>query len=240
MALHSHPASLSRHPTLNRPLSNNLQASETDQMPTEDGQSMPGSVEHGPSPNCTGTLVSNFDHLTEIGNLALQAQSNAHGHQSLPPGLSNATGEDGPSLTDSPLAANEGPRLPPARVSPVHVPQPSPAASQSANPESLRGKRHRLRRSRHAVATGNEEGPSSPAALPSQDHGRQPSPPALRSAGLEVEGNASRKRKKNNGTAPSSPSVKCRRVNLDVAGPSPGMRRSNRDRRLTAKAAEER
>jgi hypothetical protein len=95
-----------------------------------------------------------------------------------------------------------------------------------------------LRRSGRTVATGNE-GPSSPAALLSQAHENQQLPPDLRSTCLEVEGNASRKRKQKEGTAPGSRSVKLRRVDLDANGTSPGRRRSNRDRRLTAKAAEE-
>jgi hypothetical protein len=155
-----------------------------------------------------------------------------------PLGLSNATGEDQQPPAGSSLTANAGPQLPPAPTSSVHENQASPAASQIASPELLRGEYRRLRSRAGTVATG-DEGPSLPAASLGQDHERQQSLPALQSADAEAEGSVPGKRKKNKGAAPSSPLVKHRRVDLDVNSTSPGRRRSNRERRLTAKAAED-
>src|ERR1700733_3092160 len=79
-----------------------------------------------------------------------------------------------------------------------------------------------------------------PAASPSPSRELQLSPPASRNASPEMQGNGLCRHRTNGGATADAPSSKRRKVERQVDGAGLNRRRSNRDRRPTKKAAEER
>jgi hypothetical protein len=84
-----------------------------------------------------------------------------------------------------------------------------------------------------------DEGQPLPAALLGTSNGRQKSPPATRSADSGKQGVERRWSWKNRRAAADAPPSKRQKVNRQVGGAGSDVRRSNRDRRPTSKAAEE-
>lgn len=85
-----------------------------------------------------------------------------------------------------------------------------------------------------------DEGRPLLAALPGTSNGRQKSPPATRSADSGTkQGGERRWSWKNRRLAADPPPSKRQKVNRQVDGAGSNVRRSNRDRRPTSKAAEE-